>query len=384
MKYLLILAIVLTESIGFDLNLQTNTLFKFEGEFKTGEPMGIPIHVSSFSDGSFVLYEHDIQGLKVFDKSGNLIDTLSRRGRGPGELIEIDHIFVDNNDQLLVVDHVQVKLSLLNRNQKPNDHFIFESRPRVRSIHQKTDGSYILASKKYWGPDMLNNRKLYHFMSNNFQLSDDGIIESGDLSKEGPGSLSDIVMSGSTRLTDNSVLTINDDLVVAPMLYNGEILVFENETNYVTNNTIQTSDYGPAYEEYPDSKPLDYELIESEGINMVSNQKGRKSFYHFNKSLGLFRLNSGEIIHFVQIQKDNRAALMVEFLDREANDVLRVQELEKLGELYIEENIKKGPKHGYIELNFHHVDKNNRLYVSRFGDNHQPELHVIQLDITTD
>lgn len=114
---------------------------------------------------------------------------------------------------------------------------------------------------------------------------------------------------------------------------------------------------------------------------MVNNPSGRISFLHFNRSLGLYQLNTGQIIHFVQIKNGDNVELIAEILDDKGRKVLSTQKLDFLGKLNVQENITEFREYSSIDLVFHHLDHKNRLFVSRFGENGEPELYVIQIDV---
>lgn len=370
------------QSISVDVRIDTKTVFVFKGEFNNGEPMGIPINIGNFSDGSFVLQEYQVDELKRFSYDGDYLNELSSGGRGPGEFIDIDYIFVNKRDQLLAIDHKQLKLTVIGlKDNEQEDYRIFKSRPRVRSIHQLSNGTYILGYSKYFG-SILQADELFYTLSSNYKLSEKGFVHPNDLSNGEIGSLPNSVMRGGKRLTDKSVLTTSDDLVVVPIFYTGEILIMDrlNEL-YEAPRRLRIANYGTAYEEFPKGKTLTMDVIQNEGVSSSSNSTGTFMFYHYNRSLGLFRLKTGEIVHFAQIKKGDKTVLMIEILDEKARNVITTQELDAIGNLLVKDNLVKGSKYDRIDLVFHHLDNQNRLYISKFGKNSEPELHVIQLDI---
>lgn len=368
--------------ISLDITIKSESLFSIDGVFSNGDPMGIPLMVKTFSDGTFVLYEYDVQELKKFDKNGNYIESLSRRGRGPGEFIDIDHIFIDGEDQLFVVDHIQLKLTAINPNKEKSDHLIFESRPRIRSFHQTKKGEFIIGFINYSRAGIMQSPELYYLFDENLKVQTPGFVPSKDLHQLVPGSTPEVVMRGSTQLTDNSVLTINDDLLVVPALYNGRMLLYSQYSNYDEYEVIEVSnDYGTPYEEFQELRQINQRVFEEEGFSMVNNPAGRKIFFHYNRSLGLFKLNTGHIVHFAQIKEGNGAVLIVEIFDEEGRNVLSTQKMETLGNLNVQENVTEYRQYSRIDLVFHHLDHLNRLFISRFGEYDMPELHVIQLDM---
>lgn len=378
-SYLLCL---LMQFISLDITIKTESLFSFEGEFLNGEPMGIPMMISTYNDGAIVLYEYDVQTLKKFDKDGNFLKTLTKRGRGPGEFLDIDHIFIDRDDRLFVVDHIQLKMTIINSDLQKTDYPIFENRPRIRSFHQTDESKYIVGFINYSGFGIPSGVELFYLIDTDIELLAQGFVTPNDLHQVVPGSVPEVAMRGSTRLTENSVLTLNDDLLVVPALYNGKMLLYSKKSDYSEHEIVKISgDYGPPYEELQEPRQMSQELYEVEGFTMVNNPSGRKFFLHFNRSLGLFKHSTGHIIHFAQIHEGNEAVLVAEILDDRGLEVLHVQKIERLGNLNVVDNSTGYRKYSRIDFVIHHLDHLNRLFVSRFGENDLPELHVIELDI---
>lgn len=97
--------------------------------------------------------------------------------------------------------------------------------------------------------------------------------------------------------------------------------------------------------------------------------------------MGLFQFNTGQIIHFIQIQENGEPVLMAELLDEKAENVIGVQKIDRLGDLSIEDSILEFETYGRINLGLLHLDDQNRLFVVRHDDRAHPELHVIQLEL---
>lgn len=365
-----------------DVTISTEELFSFSGTFFNGEPMGVPSMVHTFSDGSFVLHEFDSQTLKKFDSEGRFIQHLSREGRGPGEFLDIDHIFVDARDRLIAFDHIQLKLTVLENERVISDHFIFNNRPSIRSVHQLQSGEYIFGFTNYSSSGILESPELFYLVKQSFEIQTTGFVPPNHLHQLVPGSVPKIVMRGSKRLTDKSVVTVNDDLLIAPSLYNGRMLLYSKSSDYNEFEIIEVSnDYGPPYAEFMQPGHMNSQIFNQEGFSMVNNPSGRISFFHFNRSLGLFQLNTGQIIHFVQIKNGDNVELIAEILDDKGRKVLSTQKLDFLGKLNVQENITEFREYSSIDLVLHHLDHLNRLFVSRFGENDEPELYVIQIDV---
>ncbi len=381
MKYFFI--IFLTQVFSLNHSIETKSLFSFKGEFFDGTPMGIPMNVSSFEDGSFILHENNVESVKLFSEDGTLEKVISQRGRGPGEFLDIDNIKVNNSGDILVLDHKQLRISMFSKNGEViDDYKVFRSRPRARSIHHRKDSLYIFGSIRYSELGNKTSTKLFFVTDQKFNRTGIEFGQSMEYTNEDSESLPSFVMAGGKRLSDNSVLLDNGDLLVSPMLYEGFLLLYTAQSDYQSHQIVNVEKYGKSYEEYEGTDRLNFDLVRKQGLSMLSNQAGRRIFYHFNRSLGLFKLNTGEILHFAQIKRGEEADLIVEFINEEGSKVIGTQTLRNIGDIDVKENTSKKDNHSRIDLVFHHMDKNNRLYVSRMGKDYVPELHVVQIKLS--
>lgn len=216
------------------------------------------------------------------------------RGRGPGEFIDISKIFINNKDELFVFDNNQFRLTVYNRNFEFQEHPLtrnyFAHRPVIRSIHQVND-QYVVGIRlnENSSSDIYHHLNLYQMMSNTFDKVTKGLVKKGDLHVEWDGSIPDLVMNG-MGVTANSVLNHNYDLIVAPALYTGRLLVYPKNNGYGSHEIIQTSNYPPSYEEYPRHHlQRDPTIMQKEHLNMASSMGTNVVYHHLNRSLGLFR-----------------------------------------------------------------------------------------------
>lgn len=334
------------------------------------------MEVDSYENGDFVIQEFRDNSLKIFNKNGEFLRSVGRRGRGPGEFLQIQEIHINNNQELLVFDHIQRKVSIFKDFNHVEDRIIFRNRPDIATLHQKNDGTYIVRGTR-------GGKLLYYEMTENFDVTNNFFVNASQLYPKENSRLPANVTPIITR--KNSILTKNDDLIVAPALYNGEILVYKENENYQTHHKLKIENYGPSFLEYTGNQDALFQsdFIQEEILNIVSTPNSISSFYHLNRSLGLFKMSDGSILHFAQIwdSSEERAKLMAEIIDENGTQVIGTQELRSLGDLAIEDYTVKGTKHNRILLNLLHLDRFNNLYVYLEGKDMEPELHIISVSV---
>lgn len=81
-------------------------------------------------NGAIYLLDSSVNTVKVFDSNGNFVrEMLSGQGRGPGETINPNSIFVDQLDNLYITDLGQNKILLLNSDNQLVSEVVLPFRP---------------------------------------------------------------------------------------------------------------------------------------------------------------------------------------------------------------------------------------------------------------
>ena len=88
--------------------VSVDTLFTFT-DFETHN-IAQPTEIAILENGSMAIVDFDQKQISLVSKSGDLITTFGREGRGPGEFIRIDNLFV-TDDVIHVIDTNQNMIS---------------------------------------------------------------------------------------------------------------------------------------------------------------------------------------------------------------------------------------------------------------------------------
>lgn len=353
-------------------------------ESPQGEPLiQYPAHVATFSTGNFVVQFGREMRVHVYESDGRHLRSLGGGGRGPFEFRDISFLHINQDDELLVFDNHQAKVSVFNMQEGMEEKSTpFASRPQLRSLHNLSDGGYLMGVRRYDLRDTPQYQKLFYPVDSILTVSDQGYVPYTDYSSE-VGSVPYIVYGVGN---DRSTVTVEGDLVVARNLYEGELLVYRRDENYAVPHPLNTKSYPPSYRVFRGDTPDSFEAMSEKNLSMMSsNERGRAIYYHLNRSVGLFRLQSGHIVHLAREWNPDqgRPILWLELLNRKASQVLGIREVERLGDLDLSEHVDYGDVHGMFNFRVAHFDQlKDELYLVVPTDAYEYELHVLSLDVS--
>lgn len=369
-----ILSILLILGLNFASfgQIETQTQFVIRGEITSDTLLGIPLMVESFDDGRFIVNEYRNNRLKLFDNQGEYIRSISRRGRGPGENLQIEYIYANNQNELLLVDHSQIRLSIFQGFKHKRDVKLPPPRPDITSIHQRSNGNYLVNSRQA-------GTFLFYEWNSEFKILKNKYVHISEIQTDGNHALTDSEIS---ILTQNTLLTSNDDLIVVPPFYTGNLTVYRDENNYGSPEVIETRKYGPPIALYEGSlRDLDMQDRRKLLLSTISGPDGPTAYFHYNRSLGIFQLSSGVILHLAQIRNhdEDQTQLLAEVLNSNATEILGIYEISEVGDLSINNYLMEGTRHDRINLRFLHLDNDDKLFVATEDSNMEPELHIISI-----
>lgn len=73
--------------------------------------LGGPQHVGTDSHGNIYIADYPRVGIQVFDQEGLYLTTIGKRGQGPGEIQQVTSMLVDANDDVLIVDRMNLRVT---------------------------------------------------------------------------------------------------------------------------------------------------------------------------------------------------------------------------------------------------------------------------------
>lgn len=274
-----------------------------------------------FNDPKFVLTDKEYNiyvaerselTIRVFDQNGNFLRRIGRRGRGPGEFLDITLMFINSDDEIIVFDNFNAKIN-----------FFKISGVFIKQITFKFDDilwprSIIENNKHYLlGFKLPNIDGSFHLFNKNFFKSKNKFPNK--IFNESDDKLVDEIMS--LAFKNSSLFYNNNTIILAKHFYDGNIYILQEESSgWKVKSCIKGFVEKPfAYERvssnsnvYNNDGELLYELVtQYEGEKIIANI--------FNESLGFFKLKNGHILHFTNILNKGRKYLGFEHFNNNYN-----------------------------------------------------------------
>lgn len=217
------------------------------------------IHV--LSNGNLVVQNYPDTKLYQIDQSGNTIQTIGRKGRGPGEFMETFFSFLVDNDSLHVIDFNHARHQILKKNKHNEwkwERERFYLNPKESEMRELTPSTIFKRRGRYIGKFLIapgnsaidTLAKNYHYLAN----LDHNLDHQGKVNRLRPTGDTAIL-----RTKNSSTQTTNPLFWEAFYLYNSK----ENEVIYINNNS---------------NKIIGIDSLENERI------KGYLPFEHFSSN----------------------------------------------------------------------------------------------------
>ncbi|MBK8945420.1 MAG: 6-bladed beta-propeller [Ignavibacteriae bacterium] len=271
-----------------------------------------PKFVLTDKENNIYVAERSELTIRVFDPNGNFLRRIGRRGRGPGEFLDITLMFINSDDEIIVFDNFNAKINFF----KINGVFIkqitfkFDDILWPRSIIENNK-HYLLGFK------LPNINGSFHLFNKNFSKSK--IKFPNKIFNESDDKLVDEIMS--LAFKNSSVFYNNNTIILAKHFYDGIIYILQEESSgWIVKSRIKGFVGKPfAYERvssnsnvYNDDGELIYELVtQYEGEKIIANI--------FNESFGFFKLKNGHILHFTNVLNKGRKYLGFEHYNNKYN-----------------------------------------------------------------
>ncbi len=270
--------------IGSDESLGADYIFQY------------PKFICVDEDNNIYIAEALELSIKVFNKNGKYIKSIGRRGRGPGEFLDITLMSIIDK-KIIVFDNFAAKIVIFNTKGKllREVKYTYDKILWPRSINKL--GKNLLLGYKL--PDA---KGIFHEFdlefNENKNIFPEQIFEIYD--KELDHLFPEIF--------SNSVLVNNNKILTCKIIYDGNIYELEKSAG---KWLVKKKYKGFVEHKYGFSRISNNESEEnSKGekkYELVIHSEGKKFIVKiFNKSLGLFKLKSGNIIHFTTVKISNQ------------------------------------------------------------------------------
>lgn len=282
-------------------DLKENTSATFQKELQIGELYGpeelLFVYMSDVavnSKGDIYIADNKLSEIRKFNKDGEHLLTLGRKGQGPGEFQYVRIIALNHNDDLIAYDGRMGRISIF------SDEGIHIETTKKLIETSWIDPSYIYDLDKYYVVfgSISNGSKLFHDFNKDWKLIrsyiDYQFGENKDFEKQSRG-----FSLGHCWLQNNG------DFLYTKYFYDNQIFTYRN--NEVMRIMIQESDIKQPYHlkifqdvRKASSIPRDPEY------DFRSFGQGVAYFAAiYQASLGIFQLTNGHIVNFIQKRISN-------------------------------------------------------------------------------
>jgi len=104
-----------------------------------------PKEITADTRGRVFIADGSSNNIRVFNKKGHFLTTVGRRGKGPGEFLSIDHMTIDRENNLYVLDRLLRRVSILPASLSDyNTHLIEASFTDPFALYPISSGDYLI------------------------------------------------------------------------------------------------------------------------------------------------------------------------------------------------------------------------------------------------
>jgi hypothetical protein len=247
------------------------------------------------SKGDIYVADRRLNEVRKFNKDGEHLLSLGRRGQGPGEFQSVNIVSVNSHDELISFDNRLGRISIFSDNGeliKTTKELIKDSWIALSKIFS-TDGTYVVLGQSG------NSLKLFHEFNQDWNITESYIDYEFIDNKE----FEEIQLGFNLG---NCFFQNNGDILYTKYYYDNQIFICKNKK--LVKIISRESDIKKPYE------ILVFRDV-NKALNMQSDQKyqdydfktfGRGIAFFgksFQNSRGIFQLSDGYIVNFLNIRK---------------------------------------------------------------------------------
>lgn len=350
----------------FDILFQIGLDEKMDDEYLFGRPE----FVVTDKDGDIYIADLMTLDIRRFDKNGLYKRSYGKRGRGPGEFHSITAMSISKNQEIVVYDARQRRITRFGTTDDAvvTVPFNYPIWPK-RMIYSDASAGWIMLAKTSPFDAASEEQALQTIHSTNEEYSLEYSV--GDYSRQGS---TDLFHEVASQIHPGSIVENKGKLFHAPGVFDGKIY------EYGLSRVNQWEYAGElASERYVKSNITMYEEEDFDPANMLKSTRmipqddeseivrrvlvGRSN----SQSAGLFAYKDNQLIHFVMYSPDTTAAYMsVEIYDDQGENIYRES---------LEHPFKDWPTRPTVYVGW--KDDSDRYYlVHRTG---VPHISVVQL-----
>lgn len=360
--------VVIIALIGFcSFHIQAQELnVRFQEKLVIGEDDNVPLE-NLFSGPTFIdtdsqnrIYIAEKSNVRVFSENGEYLKTIGSQGRGPGEFLDISALAIGVNDELIIYDNRNFRLTLFYNlgdsleSISPQGWEKMDGRRTVQNNIIPISNDQFAITAMEIDPldqrplDEMDNR-IVHLVSKDFTTYNQSYIDVFEylLDPEAP------LQRRASRFSNYLLAQVpNNKLAVAHEMFNGNIYMVD-----YTQETPEVQELGGNFVGYQMYEELDgsFQSHRNKRYGIVGGSGG--TYQKKLGSLGLFA-NSNGIMNFVYTIEGEKGEYFIEFFTKEG---------EYRGYTNIDNDfiIQEGMRQSFDPK---HIDKDNKLYYADYSD----------------
>lgn len=298
---ILILVIIVTPLFSQQLSLDVKEILTIGGENINDDEyiFSHPKHIVIDQENYIYVADRNSARIRVFDKMGKYIRSISRKGQGPGENQEITCMTIDNNNgDLIIVDRMNQRFT---RFQNMGDTFqtyrmYDQSYIEPYYIHNFSHNTFALyyeiRSTEKYSPDSYG--KIIHIVTNDFQPTSMSIVPANKI-----WDLSEPFNCFQVGKPELKISIIDSSLfVLAPEFYDGLLYICKKTPNDWTITSL--SGKKPFQKPYIKHDIRDRNKPKRYPNSILASGRAGKFYISVkNYNIGLFKFNKNEVIQFI-------------------------------------------------------------------------------------
>ncbi len=262
-----------------------------------------PTHITTDEEGNIYVADDRSSEIRVFDSLGIYVGAFGERGRGPGELLTVSGMVVNEAGDVLVADQFNQRITRFIDLGESVETYPFDDDAFVYlwSLHALGNGLY---GAEYRLPaEMTESAHYFHFYDSSFSDEIGSCIPVDDFYNA--SNSFQLTQSFSPNALYIAVADANTFFTV-PQYYDGTIYRYEKQGTTCTRSIVQGMKVnGPAYELY------DVSLFSEPGrpahSRMLSGPDGAFALVEHVETQALFALSDGTILHLVSVHEGEHA-----------------------------------------------------------------------------
>jgi len=318
--------------------------------------LGQPVFV--FTDKSDNIYVADrmAMNIRVYDSTGIYKRTIGKRGRGPGEFLDINAMLIDSQNNIIIADQLNSRISYLSSTGEIISTHLIDQDEILwpRQIREYNDDLYIYLYRlpRNIDPD-----------GNILHVFDKEMNRVKSLKLPDRYAKSPFVRIFSEFYPGHISVVDNNYIVYVPPIFDGTWynINIDKSANYtvIENGTYH---YKPFTENFRGPLPDNVTRIHHGGEVIAADVK--------RQSLGIFPLSDGKIVIFYLEYEEDTTLLKTELFTLEGSLIGKGQK-----------DLKEvTTAHAFTLISIVHIDRNDTFYV--IDDRGLPEIKTMTLTLS--